>query len=140
MIGFEKPPAWAADAIWYQIFPERFRNHDPSNDPTLEDLRGAYPDDVRSPWQVHPWHSDWYERQPWEQGADAESFWRHVQRRRYGGDLQGVWDGLDHVQRLVRTPSISIRCSTRRRRTSTTRPRTSTSIPRSVRIRPVIAR
>ena len=100
MTAFDKPPAWAADAIWYQIFPERFRNHDPSNDPTLEDLRGAYPDDVRSPWQVHPWHSDWYERQPWEQGADTGSFWRHVQRRRYGGDLQGVWDGLDHVQRL----------------------------------------
>lgn len=99
MNAFEKPPPWAADAIWYQIFPERFRNHDPSNDPTPEDLRGAYPDN-QGPWRVHPWHSDWYERQPWERGDDQASFWRHVQRRRYGGDLQGVWDGLDHLQRL----------------------------------------
>ena len=23
-------PAWSADTVWYQIFPERFRNGDPS--------------------------------------------------------------------------------------------------------------
>ncbi|GAB2694696.1 alpha-glycosidase [Paenibacillus thermoaerophilus] len=28
-----KPPAWVKDAIFYQIFPERFANGDPSNDP-----------------------------------------------------------------------------------------------------------
>jgi len=27
------PPAWVADAVFYQIFPERFANGDPSNDP-----------------------------------------------------------------------------------------------------------
>ena len=27
-------PSWAADAVWYQIFVERFRNGDPNNDPT----------------------------------------------------------------------------------------------------------
>ncbi len=100
MASFDQPPAWAADAIWYQIFPERFRNGDPDNDPRLDDLRGAYPDDDHPHWQVHPWQSDWYERQPWEQRGGAEAFWRHAQRRRYGGDLQGVWDGLDHLQQL----------------------------------------
>ncbi|NIQ29666.1 MAG: hypothetical protein GTN89_04685, partial [Acidobacteria bacterium] len=34
-------PAWAKDAIWYQIFVERFRNGDPSNDPTLPDIEGS---------------------------------------------------------------------------------------------------
>jgi glycosidase len=63
MTPIDKPPGWAADAIWYQIFPERFRNGDPSNDPGPGDLVGAYPDDS-SPWQVHPWNSDWYARQP----------------------------------------------------------------------------
>ena len=29
-------PAWAADAVFYQIFPERFCNGDRSNDPTRE--------------------------------------------------------------------------------------------------------
>lgn len=28
-----KPPKWVNDTIWYQIFPERFCNGDPSNDP-----------------------------------------------------------------------------------------------------------
>ncbi|MGE5498708.1 MAG: hypothetical protein ACM3Q2_11585 [Syntrophothermus sp.] len=28
-------PAWAKDVVWYQIFPERFRNGDASNDPKL---------------------------------------------------------------------------------------------------------
>jgi glycosidase len=28
-----KTPSWVKDTIWYQIFPERFANGDPSNDP-----------------------------------------------------------------------------------------------------------
>ncbi|MEN3010424.1 MAG: glycoside hydrolase family 13 protein [Candidatus Bipolaricaulaceae bacterium] len=28
-----QPPAWVRDAVFYQIFPDRFRNGDPSNDP-----------------------------------------------------------------------------------------------------------
>ena len=34
-------PAWAADAVFYQIFPERFANGDKSNDPTRESLEVA---------------------------------------------------------------------------------------------------
>lgn len=28
-----RPPAWVRDAVFYQIFPDRFRNGDPGNDP-----------------------------------------------------------------------------------------------------------
>ncbi len=35
-------PAWAKDVVWYQIFVERFRNGDPSNDPTLHDMEGIH--------------------------------------------------------------------------------------------------
>ncbi|MBX3471334.1 MAG: glycoside hydrolase family 13 protein [Planctomycetes bacterium] len=38
-----EPPAWLADAVFYHIFPERFRNGDPTNDPR----------DVR-PWSERP--------------------------------------------------------------------------------------
>src|SRR5687768_8166226 len=31
-------PSWVADAIFYQIFPERFSNGDRGNDPTRESL------------------------------------------------------------------------------------------------------
>ncbi len=92
-------PSWAAHVVWYQVFPERFRNGDPSNDPTLEDLRGAWPHDTESPWQIHPWTSDWYALQPYE-AANGRDIWFNLQRRRYGGDLQGIIDKLDYLQDL----------------------------------------
>ncbi|MGA0850295.1 MAG: alpha-amylase family glycosyl hydrolase, partial [Chthoniobacterales bacterium] len=92
-------PDWAKDAVWYQIFPERFRNGDPSNDPTKADIVGAFPNAPGLPWRVHPWTSDWYERQDYEQEAPIP-FHHLVQRRRYGGDLQGILDKLDYLQDL----------------------------------------
>ena len=89
-------PEWAKGIIWYQIFPERFRNGDPANDPTAASLEGAWPHDHRSPWQVHPWTSDWYELQPYER-QNGRDIWFNIQRRRYGGDLQGVIDKLDYL-------------------------------------------
>ncbi len=92
-------PAWAKDAVWYQIFPERFRNGDASNDPTKADIAGAFPDAPNLPWRVHPWTSDWYARQDYEKGAPIP-FHHLLQRRRYGGDLQGIIDKLDYLQDL----------------------------------------
>jgi len=48
-------PAWSKDAIWYQIFVERFRNGDPSNDPTPADMSGSYPEKLPVNWQITPW-------------------------------------------------------------------------------------
>jgi cyclomaltodextrinase / maltogenic alpha-amylase / neopullulanase len=92
-------PAWARSAIWYQIFPERFCNGDPKNDPTTESLAGADFDAPTAVWQVHPWTSDWYQLAPYEQ-ANGRGFWSNVFRRRYGGDLQGIIDRLDYLQHL----------------------------------------
>ena len=92
-------PAWSRRAIWYQIFPERFANGDLSNDPTLASQRNSWPHDLSTPWQVHPWTADWYAQQPYEQ-AHSKPIWHHLQRRRYGGDLQGILDRLDYLQDL----------------------------------------
>ncbi len=92
-------PEWARDAVWYQIFPERFRNGDPGNDPTLSDIVGAWPHDVTSPWQIHPWSADWYELQPWEK-KNGRDIWFNIQRRRYGGDIAGIIEKLDYLQTL----------------------------------------
>jgi hypothetical protein len=35
-------PDWAKGIVWYQIFPERFWNGDPGNDPRLEDQAGRW--------------------------------------------------------------------------------------------------
>jgi glycosidase len=90
-----KVPTWARDAVWYQIFPERFRNGDPSNDPTAEEVRIP----AGRAWQVSPWTSDWYRLQPWECEHDAR-FYQNVFDRRYGGDLIGVIDKLDYLKDL----------------------------------------
>ena len=58
--AFDQPPQWASEVVWYQIFVERFRNGDPSNDPTPADLEGSYPGFVPESWEVTPWTQDWY--------------------------------------------------------------------------------
>ena len=90
--------SWFADAVWYQIFPERFRNGDPTNDPTRASLEGTWPYFVPDGWDVVPWTSDWYQLQPWE--TDGKGFYVHAQLRRYGGDLQGIIDKLDYLKDL----------------------------------------
>jgi glycosidase len=88
-------PEWARDVVWYQIFPERFRNGDPSNDPTLESIHeGEIPG-----WRVKSWGSDWYARDDWE-AERYPSVFQSIFRRRYGGDLQGVIDKLDYLESL----------------------------------------
>src|SRR5687768_5594475 len=92
-------PAWAGDAIWYQIFVERFRNGDPSNDPTAHDIDGVTDESPPKDWRPTPWTQDWYQQEPWA-AATGKDFYGTVQFRRYGGDLQGVLDRLDYLQEL----------------------------------------
>jgi glycosidase len=86
---------WAKGAVWYQIFPERFRNANPDNDPVKERVF----DDEASDWQVHPWTSDWYKLQPWEAARNLD-FYSVVFDRRYGGDLIGVIEKLPYLKEL----------------------------------------
>ncbi len=92
-------PAWAGDVVWYQIFVERFRNGDPSNDPTPEDMVGVTDEATPKGWQPTAWTQDWYRQEPWAR-ATGKDFYGTVQFRRYGGDLQGVLDRLDYLQDL----------------------------------------
>ena len=92
-------PAWSHDAIWYQIFVERFRNGDPGNDPALHDMEGAWPFLTPEGWAPTPWTQDWYRQEDWAK-ASGEPFYHTVQMRRYGGDLQGVLDKLDYLEDL----------------------------------------
>jgi cyclomaltodextrinase len=77
--AFETPD-WAKHAIWYQIFPERFRNGDPSNDPP----------------NTQKWTSKWFDKHPGETGQ----FYKDVWARRYGGDIQGIRQELPYLRSL----------------------------------------
>ncbi len=87
-------PDWAHDAIWYQIFPERFRNGAPGNNPEPGDLETP---DIPN-WRVSPWGQDWYRQDDWEKQRGG--FYDSVIHRRFGGDLIGVREKLDYLQDL----------------------------------------
>jgi glycosidase len=74
-------PEWARRVVWYDIFPERFRNGSKDNDAT-EGLRA--------------WTSDWDRLMPRDEGKMYPS----VFFRRYGGDLQGVIEKLPYLKSL----------------------------------------
>jgi len=67
-------PSWAKEAIWYQIFVERFRNGDTTNDPTPADMYGSYPDKIPSKWKITPWGHDWYSHEPWLDSVRVKDF------------------------------------------------------------------
>jgi len=93
-------PQWAKEVVWYQIFPERFYDGDPSNNPRVEDLAGADPQEPIKHWNIHQWTSDWYKLQDYEKKNGDKEWWKHALRRRYGGDLQGIILKLDYLKEL----------------------------------------
>jgi cyclomaltodextrinase / maltogenic alpha-amylase / neopullulanase len=83
-------PDWAADAVYYYIFPERFRNGDPSNDPKAGVNR--YQDhgvEVHARWNDKPYKPGTGD------GSDAV-----YNNDFFGGDLAGVIQMLDYIRDL----------------------------------------
>jgi cyclomaltodextrinase / maltogenic alpha-amylase / neopullulanase len=93
------PPIWAQEAIWYQIFPERFRRGNPYNDPTHKTMEGAIVHKTPDDWGITPWGHDWYKQEEWAVGTGLD-FNQTSQMRRYGGDLQGVIDQIPYLIKL----------------------------------------
>lgn len=96
-LAANRSPDWAKDVVWYQIFPERFANGDTTNDPIRASLDNSH--HVPRSWSIMDWTADWYARADWEKEMSPH-FYDTVYRRRYGGDIQGVIDRLDHLQDL----------------------------------------
>lgn len=92
-------PEWAKTAVWYQIFPERFANGDKANDPTPKDIEGGWPYFIPEGWKVKDWTSDWYKQEEWELKTNFQ-FYQNAGLRRYGGDIQGIINKLDYLQKL----------------------------------------
>ena len=84
-------PAWAQQAFIYQIFPDRFRNGDRKNDPRAGDERYDEPVTTKA-WTALP---EGYCR-GYADGCSEGPRGRDY----YGGDLKGVRQKLDYLQRL----------------------------------------
>jgi len=76
-------PDWAVGAVFYQIFPDRFRNGNPSNDPQTGEWLYMGRPIVRKEWD-----------EPLSYGP-GEGPIQH-----YGGDLEGILEKLDYLQAL----------------------------------------
>lgn len=102
-VSDDLPPSWPANAIWYQIFVERFNNGDPTNDPKPENIRSDTSYLVPTDWKMSEWGSDWHATTKQEAGwmkKNKKNFGDILQLRRYGGDLQGIIDKLDYLSDL----------------------------------------
>lgn len=91
-------PAWAAEAVFYQIFPDRFADGDSNNEPTRDSLE--QPVHAGPSWRPSSWTADWYARDQWEKDLGPDFYKDGVFDRRYGGDLKGVLDKLDYLSDL----------------------------------------
>jgi glycosidase/predicted alpha/beta superfamily hydrolase len=83
-------PDWARDAVFYYIFPERFRNGDPANDPQAGP--GTFHD------KSVEVHKNWLDK-PWRPGSGDGSDNLHGNDF-FGGDLAGIIDKLDYIHEL----------------------------------------
>lgn len=81
-------PAWSADVVYYYVFPERFRNGNPANDPQPG----------RDRYQNHAVekHARWIER-PHRPGDSGDAVFNNDF---FGGDLAGVIEKLDDIKAL----------------------------------------
>jgi glycosidase len=89
-----KTPDWAQHAVWYQVFPERFRNGSNSNDPA----------------NVTPWTARWSppaapavistNAAPMNGAPGGRGGRGGGNNRRYGGDIQGIKAALPYLRSL----------------------------------------
>lgn len=101
-------PSWAKNAVIYQIFPDRFRNGQRSNDPKTGDTR--YDDPVIAlDWGTLPEgycrnYADANTNCPWrfDDSPPESSLTKEQPRGRdyYGGDLQGVIQRLSYLKSM----------------------------------------
>ncbi|HLL09508.1 MAG TPA: glycoside hydrolase family 13 protein, partial [Rubrivivax sp.] len=85
-----KVPDWAADAVYYYVFPDRFRNGDKGNDPR--------PGRARYHKHTVERHARWTDK-PFRPGSGDGSD-AIYNNDFFGGDLQGLISKLDYIKDL----------------------------------------
>jgi alpha-glucosidase len=83
IIADYKAPLWIRDAVFYQIFPDRFNNGDPDNDVSDGEYEHKGYKAAKRAWNELPWE--------WKKAGSMDFF---------GGDLQGITQKLDYLEAL----------------------------------------
>jgi len=96
-------PAWVKEGVLYQIFPERFANGDPSNDPDFAEwyYEGAreLPPSGKTNGEYFHLVRDWSDVAGLSEAphkTDGKPDWNSF----YGGDIEGVRANLDYLSDL----------------------------------------
>ena len=85
-----KVPEWAADAVYYYIFPERFRNGDKGNDPK--------PGVAKYHDKTVELHKHWLDKPSKPGSGDGSD--DIYNNDFFGGDLAGIIEKLDYIKAL----------------------------------------
>ena len=111
-------PYWSREAIWYNIFPERFYNGDVYNDPIFNEFGPSYftknsnheskfikpyrwSKDEKSPrFDRNRWFSDFSDRTEWEISEEESLDYSLKYARMYGGDLKGIKEKIPYLKEL----------------------------------------
>ena len=89
-----KVPDWAPDIVYYYVFPDRFRNGNPGNDPQPGVTRyHRHTVEVHKNWNERPFRPGLVDGK--SDGSDA-----HFNNDFFGGDLEGLIQKLDYIKEL----------------------------------------
>ena len=112
-------PNWAKEAVWYNIFPDRFYNGNHYNDPIfnefgpeafksnrlheqnfVEEYKWEKSNNVISHFDRNRWTADFKEQVIWEKLGEREIDYSLKYARMYGGDLQGLKEKIPYMKEL----------------------------------------
>ena len=112
-------PNWSKEAVWYNIFPDRFYNGNHYNDPIfnefgpeafkpnilheqnfVEEYKWEKSNNVISHFDRNRWTSDFREQTIWEKLGEREIDYSLKYARMYGGDLQGIKEKIPYMKEL----------------------------------------
>ncbi|MGM0509203.1 MAG: alpha amylase N-terminal ig-like domain-containing protein [Fusobacteriota bacterium] len=111
-------PKWAKEAVWYNIFPDRFYNGDKENDPIynefgpehfkkpknksdlIEEYKWGVETTKYGEFELHNWTSDFEEQKNWEAKEELEIDYSLKYARMYGGDLKGIKKKIPYLKKL----------------------------------------
>ena len=112
-------PDWSKEAIWYNIFPDRFYNGNHYNDPIfnefgaekfkinklheskfIEEYKWKKDSQVLGKFEINKWTSDFGDRTDWEEVGEIGISYSLKYARMYGGDLQGIKEKIPYLKEL----------------------------------------
>jgi len=112
-------PNWAKEAVWYNIFPDRFYNGNHYNNPIfnefgpeafkpnrlheqnfVEEYKWEKSNNVISHFDRNRWTADFKEQVIWEKLGEREIDYSLKYARMYGGDLQGIKEKIPYMKEL----------------------------------------